>query len=97
MSKNTKIRTRVVRQGRQYDDGGCVWAVFPARYSDERIHAFLERHSRWADFLWSVRGEWSPSMCGEFYCGVGQEYSHGYYLHRQGSRVIARQSFGLDV
>ena len=99
LSKKIKTRTRVVRSGPMDSDGagGCVWAVFPARYSDERIHAFLARHSRWADFIYDRLGQWSPHMCDEYYYGPGQPYSHGYYLHRKGSRVLARQDFGYDI
>jgi hypothetical protein len=93
-----KKRIKVVREGRRDDwGGGFVWAVFPARYSDERIREFLSRHESWANFLEYYTDSWSPSMCGEFYHGAGQPYSHGYYLRRRGSRVLAIQSFGWDI
>ena len=94
-----KLRTKVVRQGRMDADGagGSVWAVFPARYSDERIRAFLERHSRWANFIEWRFGSWSPSMCDGFYNGAGQSYADDYTLRRGRNRVIAHQYFGCDV
>ena len=94
-----KLRTKVVRQGHLDEDGagGSTWAVFPACYSDERIHAFLERHSRWANFIEWRFGSWSPSMCDGYYHGAGQPYSDGYTLRRGRNRVLAHQSFGWDV
>ena len=44
------MRENLVRNMRYDDDaGGRLWAVFPRRYSDERIRQFFRMHGVWTD------------------------------------------------
>jgi len=83
---------------KDYGDGeGILWAVFPAKYSDDRLKKFLATHYDWA-FAKSV--DRKPIDCFqdcERNFGAGQYYQRGICFNRQGSRVLVSQSFGVCV
>lgn len=92
-------RTNLVRNMRYDDDaGGYLWAVFPRRYSDDRIRQFFRMHGVWCDGHYQRTGKHVESMddC-ERYGGAGQHYTDGMSFYRKGSRVLVTQRWGYDI
>lgn len=89
-------KKQIVKRREGSEGGGTNWAVFPARYSNERIMKFLDHHVRWAirTDIWG--SAYTIHSQGE-YNGAGQSYVDGPCFYRRGSRVVVTQDFGLDI
>jgi hypothetical protein len=95
----TSMRKNIVRNMRYDDDaGGYLWAVFPRRYSDDRIRQFFRMHGIWSVGHYQRTGNHVESMddC-ERYGGVGQHFTLGMSFYRKGSRVLVTQRWGYDI
>ncbi len=96
----TKSKENIVRNMRYDDDaGGRLWAVFPRRYSDERIRQFFRMHGVWTDGHYQRTGKFALSMGGDGVRsgGPGSYYEDGLVFRRKGSRVLVTQSWGYDI
>ena len=66
------------------------WAVFPAKWDDEKIFSFID----WAEYRYDM-------MVGigrdGYHGGAGQGYSNGAVIKRSKTRALVVQRHGLDV
>ena len=94
----TMNRKQIVKAKNDEWGGWTLWAVFPAKFSNERIAGFLHAHCVWTSWFEWHTGEWVPCMDGEgFSRGPGQGYANGWSFRRRGSRVLVTQTGGLDI
>lgn len=93
-------RGNLVRNQQHDDDaGGRLWAVFPRRYSDDRIRQFFRMHGVWSvgHYVRTGKGIFSMGGDGERSGGPGQYYEDGLVFRRKGSRVLVTQRWGYDI
>lgn len=89
MKKYVENMFRVTQHDGMDAEAFC-WAVFPAKWDDEKIFSFID----WAEYRYDM-------MVGigrdGYHGGAGQGYSNGVVIKRSKTRALVVQRHAYDV